>query len=822
MAPAAAAANGLLRQAVHYHLDNSSYENALFFAERLCAQDKTVEAAYMLALCHLRLGDDRSAYEVSKAAGYRGTHLGCSYVFAQASLRLERYKDGITALEKSKGSWLNKNYMGKHNACSRMPHPDAAACSCLLGKLYRAYDDKTKAVACFEDALKTNPFMWDAFTALSDMGANVRIPNIFKPNEQLLRNLDQEQSVAAGPKETGHTNPLEPLSKRSTVRTATQEAADPFETQRSTAFQDIPSFSNLQSAEVEGNDLLSKIAAARSRNAAGGGAGHGQEGMETPTGPSTSSESLVPRPGPGVEPPQAPMRKSRTVQPVDTGLFEAPKLGYRLGPRRKEKGQEPSGDVASEPASSLLRSSALSGERKRTVSGHVVQPRQIHPEDPGAPPRRSTRLNFINKATGIKANSGAATIGASANRELKKTRAPVSRLIRPGSSGTNVGRVVSGNRTRHEENGMDIDHAEAPTVKEAPIQRLAPKPVEPEVIKAEETLKSILELLKRFATGYSQLAQFHCQDALATYACLPRWHQDTPWVLAQMGRAHYELASYAEAEKYFRRLRILAPTRLEDMEVYSTILWFLKRETDLSFLAHDLVDSAWHSPQAWCALGNAWSLALDHEQALRCFKRATQLDSKFAYAFTLQGHEHVLNEEYDKALTAYRQAIAADRRHYNAYYGIGKVYEKLGNYDKAYTHYHSASVIHPTNAVLICCIGTVLEKQKQIVQALQYFSKATDLAPRAAQTRFKKARALLAIGQLQAAQKELIILKDLAPDEARVHFLLGKLYKTLNDKSQAVRHFTQALSLDPKASQQIKEAIESLEEDDGFDDSMIQ
>lgn len=258
------------------------------------------------------------------------------------------------------------------------------------------------------------------------------------------------------------------------------------------------------------------------------------------------------------------------------------------------------------------------------------------------------------------------------------------------------------------------------------------------------------------------------------------------------------------------------------MEVYSTILWHLKRETDLSFLAHELVDSAWLAPESWCALGNAWSLAKDHEQALKCFKRATQLDPKFAYAYTLQGHEHMVNEEYDKALTAFRQSISADRRHYNAYYGIGMVYEKLGNYDKALIHFHSAHVIHPMNAVLICCIGTVLEKQKHVLQALQYFNQATELAPRAAQARFRKARALLSVGNLPAAQKELLVLRDLAPNNALVHFFLGKLYKAQNDKSQAVRHFTQALSLDPKASQRIKEAIESLEEDDGLDDSMIQ
>lgn len=317
-------------------------------------------------------------------------------------------------------------------------------------------------------------------------------------------------------------------------------------------------------------------------------------------------------------------------------------------------------------------------------------------------------------------------------------------------------------------------------------------------MKQEEALRWLLELFKKLGNGYYALSQYHCQDAIMIYSSIPRSQQDTPWVLAQMGRAYYEQAAYADAEVYYKRIRAMAPTRFEDMEVYSTILWHLKRETDLSFLAHELIDADWHCPQAWCALGNAWSLARDHEQALRCFKRATQLDPKFAYAFTLQGHEHVSSEEYDKALLAYRSGIAAEKRHYNSWYGVGKVYEKLGKLDLAAKHYQSASTINPSNAVLICCIGTVLEKQKNPRAALNYFTKATDIAPRSALTRFKKARALMTLGDMTSALAELMILKDLAPDEAMVHFLLGKLYKNVGEKGLAVRHFTIALNLDPK------------------------
>lgn len=49
--------------------------------------------------------------------------------------------------------------------------PDAAAVYSLLGKLWRAHGDMKKAADACVAALKLNPFMWEAFTALCDTGA---------------------------------------------------------------------------------------------------------------------------------------------------------------------------------------------------------------------------------------------------------------------------------------------------------------------------------------------------------------------------------------------------------------------------------------------------------------------------------------------------------------------------------------------------------------------------------------------------------------------------------------------------------------------------
>ena len=158
-------------------------------------------------------------------------------------------------------------------------------------------------------------------------------------------------------------------------------------------------------------------------------------------------------------------------------------------------------------------------------------------------------------------------------------------------------------------------------------------------------------------------------------------------------------------------------------------------------------------------------------------------------------------EDYEKSLIAYRSALGADKRHYNAYYGIAKVYEKLGCLDKAYTQYLAASSINPANAVLTCNIGTVLEKQEHFGQALRYYTRATELAPKAAYMRFKKARVLLVLGDREGAREELMIVKDLTPNEATVHFLLGNLYRAKNERHQAMQHLTHALALDPKVLQ---------------------
>lgn len=55
----------------------------------------------------------------------------------------------------------------------------------------------------------------------------------------------------------------------------------------------------------------------------------------------------------------------------------------------------------------------------------------------------------------------------------------------------------------------------------------------------------IYNLTRRFASATRALAMYDCQKCLDELEQLPHAHQRTPWVLALVGRAHYEKLDFA-------------------------------------------------------------------------------------------------------------------------------------------------------------------------------------------------------------------------------------------------------------------------------------
>ena len=111
-------------------------------------------------------------------------------------------------------------------------------------------------------------------------------------------------------------------------------------------------------------------------------------------------------------------------------------------------------------------------------------------------------------------------------------------------------------------------------------------------------------------------------------------------------------------------------------------------------------------------MGNCYSLQKDHDTALKNFQRAVQLNSKFAYAHTLCGHEHVALDDFENAIRSFQNALRVDSRHYNAWYGLGMVYLRQEKFEFAEHHFRMAFQINPQSSVIMSYLGTSLHTLK--------------------------------------------------------------------------------------------------------------
>jgi anaphase-promoting complex subunit 3 len=330
------------------------------------------------------------------------------------------------------------------------------------------------------------------------------------------------------------------------------------------------------------------------------------------------------------------------------------------------------------------------------------------------------------------------------------------------------------------------------------------------------------------------LGQYKCATAIRLAGQLPAAQRETGFVLGIIGRAHLESGDYGRAEAAFRDAMRLDPVRLDGIaEYYSTVLWHLKKETELAALAIHAFNADRHTAATWCAVGNCYSSQRDPDTALRYFKRAARADPHNAYAHTLSGHEHVVKEDFDAALASYRQALAIDERHYNAWYGIGQVLQKQEKFALAERHFRAALRIHSKNSNLHYHLGVALAAsvaastapttpaapadaaralgKQALMPALRELEAATALDPRNPVPKFERARLLMQMDRLSDARVLLENLRDTLPKEAAVYHELGKVCKRMGDRKAALRCFNCALDIDPKdQGRRYKKAMDSV------------
>jgi len=307
------------------------------------------------------------------------------------------------------------------------------------------------------------------------------------------------------------------------------------------------------------------------------------------------------------------------------------------------------------------------------------------------------------------------------------------------------------------------------------------------------SLAGLLRVLGEAVRSHHTYESSHTLEALSV---LPTWHYETSFVQDLVARSHFEMANYRKAAEVFARCcEVHRYHRGISLEYYSTALWHLREAVQLSCLAQRLLAWDRKRPQAWLVVGNCFSLQQDHDQAIRCFRRAVQLDPSFTYAYTLIAHEYVASEKFDKATEMYERALAVDSRHYNAWWGLGNVYYRQEDYPKAKWHFEKAMEINGGNSVLRTFMGQACLSLGETNRALEMFTMAAQNPQCSALAFYQKGCVLTSIGRHAEAVMELQHAQSLAPREPCVHFELGRAYTGSGASQKALLHFTMAMDL---------------------------
>ncbi|KAJ3116954.1 anaphase-promoting complex subunit cdc27 [Nowakowskiella sp. JEL0407] len=115
----------------------------------------------------------------------------------------------------------------------------------------------------------------------------------------------------------------------------------------------------------------------------------------------------------------------------------------------------------------------------------------------------------------------------------------------------------------------------------------------------DDPLQPLIQTLKKLYRSVIQLSKFQCLESIETLSTLDADQFNTAWVYGQIGRAYFEIAEYAKCETAYVRMRELEPWRTEGVDYFSTALWHLKKEVQLSYLANEMVDVDKLCSQTW-------------------------------------------------------------------------------------------------------------------------------------------------------------------------------------------------------------------------------
>lgn len=229
------------------------------------------------------------------------------------------------------------------------------------------------------------------------------------------------------------------------------------------------------------------------------------------------------------------------------------------------------------------------------------------------------------------------------------------------------------------------------------------------------------------------------------------------YVTSQIAIAYHNKRDVDRAIEIFQKIQDVDPYRLENLDMYSNLLFVREEKMKMAHLANRAVEINKYRPETCCVIGNYYSIRGEHQKAILYFQRALKLNPKYLSAWTLMGHEFMEMKNTNAAIQSYRQAVEVNRRDFRAWYGLGQAYEIIKMPFYGLYYYKIATQLRPYDSRMLLALGETYEKLNKNSNAIKCYQKACN------------------VGDI----------------EGFAMFKLGSLYEKLNARESAVNAYQQ-------------------------------
>jgi len=229
--------------------------------------------------------------------------------------------------------------------------------------------------------------------------------------------------------------------------------------------------------------------------------------------------------------------------------------------------------------------------------------------------------------------------------------------------------------------------------------------------KAVESLKNALELnptyelaLKLMGELCIKLKQF--EKSLEYYEKLdPNELDSKTWY--HMGSACRELKKYQSAFGCFEESVQLDPVATDAWIDLAEIYLKLNKKEDASRCFHGIIDSCDHWIESnpnnfltWHQMGWAYKHLAEYSRAIKCFKKAIEIEPKFPWPWEEMGDIYVFLDKPQNSAVCYDKAIELDPNNDKTVFIAGNLHYWLRNYEKAIEYLEKLVQIHAEDATL--------------------------------------------------------------------------------------------------------------------------